>query len=249
MEKDISNMERVALIDCDSLLYKNIEDLDEYKERIDSIINDVVNLIDATHYRCFLEIKGNLTFRKAEFRDYKAHRKRVELHNMNEIREYIVNTYDAYVSIGVESDDSIISTWRHLQEEYPLTEVFVVASDKDYMTYPVNYIDLYHKRYLDVSSISQEEANYNFVNQMLMGDSADNVKSLKGIGKKSAEKLLVNVKDHWISYAKLLLPLYKKQFKSSRLSKNTIVDNYKKLRLKDNLRPCKKFTEVVYEEQ
>jgi 5'-3' exonuclease len=242
-------MERVVLIDCDSLRYKNIEDLDEYKDRIDTIISDIVSLVDADYYKCFLEVKGNITFRKAEFNDYKANRKRPKLHNMDEIRDYIVDTYDAHLSIGVETDDSIISTWKYLRDEYPLTEVFIAASDKDYLTYPVNYIDIYYGRYLDVTSVSQEDADYNFVFQMLMGDSVDNVKCLKGIGEKSAEKLLKNVNNHWVSYAKLLIPLYKRQFKSSRLAKNTIVDNYKKLRLKDNLRPCTEFTEVIYEEE
>lgn len=236
-------MERIVLIDCDSLRYKNIENLDEYKDRIDKIIDEITTLVDADYYKCFTEIKGNLTFRKAEFSDYKANRKRVELHNMNEIRDYIIDRYNAHVSIGVETDDSIISTWRYLQEEYPLTDVFIAANDKDYKTYPITYIDLYHdkERYLEVSTISEEDANYNFMLQMLMGDNVDNIKCLKGIGEKSAEKLLRNVDDHWISYAKLLLPLYKKQFKSSRLSKNTIMDNYKKLRLRDDLKPCKTY--------
>ena len=34
-------MERVVLIDADSLLYKGIEDLGEYKDRIDTIISDI----------------------------------------------------------------------------------------------------------------------------------------------------------------------------------------------------------------
>lgn len=241
-------MERLVLIDCDSLLYKNIEDLDQYKDRVDTIISEVVNKVDATHYKCFIEAERNVSFRRIEFETYKAHRVKRELHNMDEIRQYIVEAYDPYVSVGVESDDSIISTWKHVKDNYPLTNIYIAGNDKDYLTYPVNYIDLYHGRYLKQEKISIKDADYNFVFQLLMGDSADNVKCLKGIGKKSAEKLLENVNPHWISYAKLLLPLYKKQFKSSRASKNAIMDNFRQLRLKDNVRPCKTFNDVVYDD-
>ena len=62
-------MERVILVDADSLLYKNLESLDEYKDRIDEIISQIVSDTKATHYRVFLESPRNYTFRKIIYPD------------------------------------------------------------------------------------------------------------------------------------------------------------------------------------
>lgn len=239
-------MERVVLIDCDSLLYKGIEDLDEYKDRIDEIISEVVVSCEATHYKCFIEVKGNQTFRKVLANTYKSKRKPSKLPNINEIKEYIMEVYDPYISCGVESDDSIISTWSYLRQEYPFTDVFIAGNDKDYLTYPIQYIDLYHGRYLNREKLSKSEADYNFIFQMLRGDSVDCVDGLKGVGDGKAKKLLENIPHNYFSYAKLLISLYKKQYKSYLRAKKEIENNYNLLRLRSDVRHPKEFTEVVY---
>ena len=256
-------MKKIVLIDCDSLLYKNIEDLDQYKDRIDEILAQIIESVGATHYKCFIEIENNVTFRKVEFKEYKAQRVHKPLHNKNEIRDYIIECYNPYISIGVETDDSIISTWKHLNDKYEndlfdyemgeaeerpeYIEIYIAANDKDYLTYPINYIDLYHGRWLQQETISESDALYNSAFQLLMGDTSDNVKCLKGVGKVKAKKMLdeLNV-DSKISYAKLLIREYKKQYKSSRKAKNIIMDNIKLLRLKDNVRPCKWLEKVEF---
>ena len=45
-----------------------------------------------------------------------------------------------------------------------------------------------------MSKISEEEATINFYTQMIVGDSADNIKYCKGYGKVYARKLLEDVK-------------------------------------------------------
>ena len=202
---------------------------------------------EATHYKCFLEAKGNQTFRKVLAQSYKAKRKPSKLPNINEIKEYIMEVYDPYISCGVESDDSIISTWKYLKEDYPFTDVFIAGNDKDYLTYPINYIDLYHGRYLNKEKISKADADYNFVFQMLRGDAVDCVDGLKGVGDGKAKKLLKGLPENNISYMRLLLSLYKKQFKSYLRAKKEIEHNYNLLRLRSDVRHSKSFVEVVYD--
>jgi len=239
-------MGTVVLIDCDTLKYKNIEDLDEYKDRIDTIISEIIHKTNATHYKCFLETRGNQTFRKIKDASYKARRKRKELHNMREIQDYIMEAYDPFISAGVESDDSIISTWRCLKDNYPLTEVYIAGNDKDYLTYPIKYIDLYHGRYLQQENISQEDADYNFMFQMLSGDSADNISGVKGIGKVKAKKILDSCNGNKFSYIRTLLNLYRKQCKNNKLAERKLRLSYFMLRLKENVRCCKTFNDVVF---
>lgn len=240
-------MEKVVLIDCDSLLYKNIEDLGEYQDRIDDILSTIIDKSNASHYKCFLEDFGNYTFRKILNPNYKLNRKDKPLPvNYKEIKQYIMGNYNPYLSKGIETDDSVISTWKYIKNEFPLTDVIISANDKDYLTYPIKYLDLYYGRFCEESEVSKQDAIYNFMVQMLAGDTADGVKCLKGIGKGKAKKLLNNVsKPSKNAYVRLLINEYKKQYKSKYQDK--IRFNFNMLWLRSNCRPCKTFDEVEFE--
>jgi len=67
--------------------------------------------------------------------------------------------------------------------------IYVVGEDKDLDTIPCNRIDKNGLRFFD-----KEMAEHNFYKQVLMGDSADNVKGLPGIGARKANYILDG---HW----------------------------------------------------
>lgn len=234
-------MDRVTLIDCDSLLYKGIEDLEEYKDRIDDILSTIIHDTKSTHYKAFLESKGNNTFRKILNRLYKANRVSKDLPaNFIEIKDYIIETYNPFLSVGVETDDSIVSTIKYVQQVYPLTDIVIAANDKDYLTVPITYYDLYHGRIGDIKVVSKDEAEYNFYKQLLMGDSVDNVKGIKGIGPKGASKVLDNSTNHLLSVCREYKNAYKGKWKDQ------VRLNYLMLKLRDDARPCKDFEKVEF---
>ena len=234
-------MDRITLIDCDSLLYKGIEDLEEYKDRIDDILSTIIHDTNSTHYKAFLESKGNNTFRKIVNRLYKANRVSKELPiNFVEIKDYIIETYNPFLSVGVETDDSIVSTLKYIQQVYPLTDIVIAANDKDYLTFPITHYDLYHGRMGDIKVVSKDEAEYNFYKQLLMGDSVDNVKGIKGIGPKGASKVLDNSSNHFLSVCREYKNAYKGKWKDQ------IRLNYLMLKLRDDARPCKDFEKVEF---
>jgi DNA polymerase-1 len=234
-------MDKIVLIDFDSILYKNIESLDEYCDRVDEIISQVVVDTKSSHYRVFLESKGNTTFRKILNPSYKANRVNKELPlNFKEIKEYIIQTYNPYLSVGVETDDSIISTIKYLQSEYPLSEVVIAVNDKDYHTFPVTSYDLYHARFGEIKNITKEQANFNFHKQLLMGDASDNVKGVKGIGDKGASKVLENSKFLLLSVAREYKKVYKGKWKE------VLKVNHLMLKLREDCKPCKEFDKVEF---
>jgi len=240
-------MERLTLIDADSLLYKNIEDLNVYQDRIHEIFEEIINKSDCDFYKIFIEHPKNTTFRKILSKSYKSNRKGKPLpFNYVEIKKHIIETYNPYIAVGAESDDYLISTWFHVKKEYPLTEVIVCANDKDYLTFPVTYMDLYYGRYLEVKNISEKKAKFNFYLQLLMGDNADGMKCLKGVGLKTASKMISNCKTD-LDYMKVIWHEYRKRNKSAYLAKKAIRDNYLMLKLRTDLRPCKVFDEVEIE--
>lgn len=239
-------MERLVLIDMDGFLYKNIEDLDEYKDRVDNLFDSVIEATSATHYKCFIESKGNQTFRKVLNKSYKSNRKKKDYHNREEIRDYIINNYDPFISVGVESDDSIISTRKYVKDNYPLTEVWIAANDKDYLTHPINYIDTYHGRWLMKEKISKEDAMYNFFYQMIKGDSSDNVPGVKGLGDKKTKFLLENTSGNYFGYKRLLLFLYKQQYKRYTKAKEEIMISYIMLKIRDDVRASNSFVPTFF---
>ena len=234
-------MDKIVLLDFDSMLYKNLESLDDYCDRIDELISQIVVDTQATHYRVFLESKGNTTFRKILNPLYKANRSGKELPaNFKEIKDYIIETYNPYLSVGVETDDSIISTLKYLRDEYPLSEVVIAVNDKDYHTFPVTSYDLYHSRFGEIKVISKRQADLNFHKQLLMGDASDNVKGVKGIGDKGALKVLEKSKYYLLSVAREYKRVYKGKWKE------VLKTNYLMLKLRENCKPCKEFDKVEF---
>jgi hypothetical protein len=240
-------MNKVILIDADSLLYKNIEDLTDYQDRIDQIFSEAIAKSDADYYRIFIETPNNYTFRKILNPEYKSKRTGKPLpHNYHEIKQYIIETYNPALAVGIETDDYIVSTLKYLSEEYPLTEVVVCANDKDYKTIPMTYMDLYYGRYLDTSVINEDQANRNFAIQMLMGDAVDNVVGLKKVGVKKAEEMIGSEKAKrklmqivWLEYLNA--------YKNKNIAKAQIKKHYQLLRLRDNVKSVKNFDKVMFE--
>lgn len=234
-------MERVVLLDFDSICYKAMEDLDTYKDRVDEIISQIVEETSATHYKVFLEAPGSKSFRKLLNHKYKANRKGKPLPiNFKDIKDYIIESYNPYLSYLEETDDSIISTLKYLNNEYPLTEVIIAANDKDYKTKELVYYDLYYGRFGEIVDISKKEANYNFWIQMLVGDSTDNVSGVRGIGKKGAERILKSSKNYFISTYRAYYSKYGVE------AREEFKENYLMLNLRDDTRPCTEFDKVEF---
>ena len=69
--------------------------------------------------------------------------------------------------------------WKKLSEELGRNEVMIVSIDKDYKQFPCLMYN-YHYKHQEILDISEDEAMYNFYEQMIMGDTADNVNYFKG---------------------------------------------------------------------
>ena len=87
----------------------------------------------------------------------------------------------------------------------------------------------YHYKHKVILDISESEALYNFYEQMIAGDTADNVNYFKGKGKKFAEKYFKDCGTKY-QYTKKLYELFKQKYKGK--AKLKYIECYNLLKLR-----------------
>lgn len=183
-----------ALIDADSLMFQscfNVEDKDHALEKYDDLINSI-------QVECFADevkvgIKGDNNFRYKLADDYKANRTGVP----DEVTEWLPTIREHALANGAipveygEADD-LVSQWAY-EEGYQ--DIVICHMDKDLDMIPGEHYN-YHYNKMKHYTVSHDEADFNFHAQLLMGDSADNIKCLHGVGPAKANKILNAVDAH-----------------------------------------------------
>ena len=152
--------------------------------------------IESIKIQCFCDdakiaIKGDDNFRYKLAEDYKAHRKNnqpddEQLRRLSVVRQHALEN-GAIPAHGMEADD-LVSHWAY-EESYQ--DVVICHMDKDLDMIPGEHYN-YHHRKMKHYTVDADEADYNFKIQLLMGDSADNIKCLHGIGPAKATAILAH---------------------------------------------------------
>ena len=234
----------VILIDADSLVfascyrakddsfenpfYTDIEDsIVKFDEQLMKIINDLEDQYEIDKYIVFNGSKGN--FRKLISKKYKANRKKQTLPPLlHDMHQYVKDTYHSIYGFGIETDDLVAKYWYNIAKNIGRENVIIVSIDKDYKQFPA-LIYNYHYKHQTILNITPEQALYNFYEQMIVGDTADNVNYFKGKGKKFAEKYFANCTTKY-QYTKQLYLLFKKHYKGK--AKQNYIECYNLLKLR-----------------
>ena len=164
---------------------------EEAKRKIDSTVRWTLSRLGTDEYKVYLT--GRTNFRKGLDPTYKAQRTAPRPSLLPWCREYLRWDYGAVVSEDEEADDMIaIEVARRNYQD-----VVVASVDKDFLQLGV---PLYNWRKDELVETTKEEGLQFFYKQCLMGDSADNIKGVPGIGVKGAERLLEGVWDEKVMY-------------------------------------------------
>ena len=233
----------IVLIDADSLIwsscykqketpectgYHNIEDA---KDKYNEVVMKIINTIEVDHevdkVLTFAGARGN--FRKQILKTYKANRIGREIPPiLNELQEYVKETYDAKIGYGVETDDLVATYWTNLTETFGRDEVLIVSIDKDYKQLPCIIYDYHYKKQC-YHNITEQEAKYNFWEQMIIGDTADNVNFCKGYGVKYVQNAFKDCLSDY-NYIRVVFSLFKKIHKQK--ARERFIECYLLLKLK-----------------
>ncbi|MCK4422146.1 DNA polymerase I [candidate division WOR-3 bacterium] len=140
------------------------------------------------------------TFRKKKYADYKAHRKKMP-EDLKEQIPYIIEICEAagfsvLIQPGYEADDIIATITEEAQTQG--IEIVIFTLDKDLMQLAKTGVTILNMRTEGEEWINREkvEEKFGIPPERLLdylsitGDSSDNIPGIKGIGKKTAGKLL-----------------------------------------------------------
>ena len=212
----------------DELYYTEIEDSRaKFDEQFMSIVNHLEDKYPIDKILTFSGSKGN--FRKLITPKYKANRKKQELPPLlDEMHQFVKDHYDSIWGYGVETDDMVARYWKQISDDIGRDEVMIVSIDKDYKQFPCLMYN-YHYKHKVILDISEEEAMYNFYEQCIVGDTADNVNYFKGKGKKFAEKHFKDCTTKY-QYTRKLYELFKLEYKGKARQKYTECYHLLKLR-------------------
>jgi 5'-3' exonuclease len=233
----------ILLVDADSLIFASCYDkyqdgepkyftdikdsVAKYEQQFFDIVNTLEDSYDIKQVITFNGSKGN--FRKILNRDYKQNRKQRELPPLlHEMHKYVKENFDSVSGYGVETDDMVARFWKRLSDEIGRDNVMIVSLDKDYKQFPCLLYN-YHFKHKTVYDISESTAMYNFYEQMIIGDQADNVNFFKGKGRVFAKKYLDGCKTKY-QYTKRMYELFKDTYKSKARERYIECFNLLKLR-------------------
>ncbi len=234
----------ILLVDADSLIfaacykkrehkdgerfYTDIEDAkSKFDEQFMSIVNKLEDMYPVERVITFSGSKGN--FRKLITPVYKANRKNADLPPLlNEMHQFVKDEYDSVWGYGIETDDIVARYWYNLSNEIGRDNVMIVSIDKDYKQFPA-LIYNYHYKHKVILDISEEEAMYNFYEQMIIGDGADNVQYFKGKGKVFAGKWFKGCATKY-QYTRRMYELFKQEYKGK--ARQNYVECYHLLKLR-----------------
>jgi 5'-3' exonuclease len=187
-----------ALLDGDIIVYRcgfTTEDIDEegiVKARLKSIVDEILQAVQADDYTLYLTADGKQGFRYEIAPDYKGQRKQPKPRHFKLIKDTLINEYKTVVGTKLEADD-LLAIDMSISEE---GTTILCSIDKDALQVPG-----YHYRWPIMRKgevvkneqfiyVDEVEGLRSFYKGLLVGDVADNIVGVQGIGKIGASKHL-----------------------------------------------------------
>lgn len=189
----------IALIDSDTPAYAAAAMAEGQSEQIarwnvNKTIEDILRKVGTDQFQCF--VTGNTNFRYQVYPEYKANRLKVKRPEYLQVcKQHLIDEWGAVESINCEADDLLgIELTRYNAEDIP---AILVSIDKDLDQIPGLH---YNPRKELQYTVTPLDGLRFFYYQLLVGDTADNIKGASGIGPKRAEKILAGLNTEWELY-------------------------------------------------
>lgn len=169
-------------LDVDSSIAKSI-----FKHKLNKIVENV----GCSDYQLFLS--PSITFRHSLSPDYKANRITKRPPNIEVLKEYMIKHYGAIMGKNCEADDLLGCNQDDNSIICSLDKDLLQISGKHYR-WPIYRKDeiVSQEQFI---TIEEEEGLRWFYQQMLIGDTSDNIKGVDKIGPQKAQAIIDECKD------------------------------------------------------
>lgn len=226
----------IVICDADSILYSTSysnkdKSLEEAIENMDFFITQIASACNAESILLCLTKGPNYRDQFAVTKPYKGNRKDREYPiYYQELRAHMKDKWKAWIQLGFEADDLIFIARTEYSKRYLGRRIILATNDKDCLQYPGIYIDY---RKMLFNQISEKQAQKSFWEQMIVGDTADNITGIEGSGPKAAELILVNADLKGEEYSEVVLRAYIKKY-GEKHGIERFYESYKLLKLLDS---------------
>ena len=221
---------QVCLIDADILVYRccpygdsaESVPLQEVFNRVDNAIEEIMDNTSAGSCRVFITSDKGDCFRYAlaTIKPYKGNRSlNGRPYHYEVVRAYLVDKHAAKTVYSIEADDEILYTATIAPHKYILA-----VDDKDYWTYTGDIYNIrtkligeykYRNEYGGLELTEKRKLIGRgmswFYAQMLLGDTADNIPGIKGIGDVKTYNLLKDVTSERVAHG-IVMGIYKETY-------------------------------------
>lgn len=178
----------IALIDADVVLWRAAFSAEHdpawvAKARADDMMYRLLDGVVANSYEAYITGPRKLNFRTQVYPDYKANREGMPQPRHKEVvKELLLDKWNAKQAIGNEADDELGIRQCELNNQS-----VICAVDKDLLMVPGSHYNFVKEIKTQVTPMGGLR---HFFKQLLIGDTADNVVGIRGIGEKKAAKLI-----------------------------------------------------------
>lgn len=168
------------LLDGDSLLYRcgfaaEGEEISHACYNLKNQLNKIKEELRCDTMDIFIKGTGNFRNEISESTVYKGTRPMRVPTAYPDLKKYIMEVHGAKEVDGMEADDAVsVELWKNRD---PDSGVILAAMDKDLWNTPGWHFN-YNPRKWNVEYIPIQEANRNFLKQLLTGDRTDNIPGL-----------------------------------------------------------------------
>lgn len=184
-----------ALIDGDIIAYRSAAAADKdtfeiARHYMEKTIDDIILKTGADEI--YIALSGENNFRYQIYPEYKANRKdMVRPQFLDQCKDYLHIQYNAVHSDGCEADDLL-----GIEQCKDINNTIICSLDKDLRQIPGRHYSWEiaggppEKRWVkeaELVNVTHDEGLRFFYKQLIIGDSTDNIKGVKGAGKVAAK--------------------------------------------------------------
>jgi hypothetical protein len=163
---------------------KEVEPLEHCLATVKSSLIKTLEITGATSHKLYLSGKTN--FRQDIYPEYKANRETMNKPKYyKDIRRYLVDNWKAEIVEGYEADDAMGIG------QMTGSDTIIVSQDKDMAQIPGRHYNWVTGLF---TTITPQQGMRFFYEQLLSGDSTDNIPGIPGIGTKKAQAALESAK-------------------------------------------------------